>query len=226
MRIAFSTEDRTHIKMTLEQAKDARADLLVFGELWLNQPGGIESDHELIVKIGKSAGAAGMPIIFGYCELCKTGTYSAAQFIDADGHSISNCRSTHPRNGDLTANNWMTIVDVDDERIGILLDQDYLLPEPARALALSGATTFLKLSKHPSEDVLIEQAILTSRAAENGVAALSISERDVLGFSPTGKKLQPVSCTERMTVFDIEGDRPNMPIRRPELYQKLVSVDA
>ena len=226
MRIAFCQDDHTNIETALEQAKQASAEVLVFGELWLNKPDGIESDHPLIGKIAQASGAAGIPMIFGYFERCKTGTYSAAQFVDAQGHSISNCRSTHPRSGNLTANNWMTLVEVEDESIGILLDQDHLLPEPARALALKGATTLLILSRDSGQNAELERAILTTRAVENGVFVLCMSGERVIGVSPAGALIEPSSSSETMTVLDIEAERPGMPSRRPELYQQLVIVDA
>ena len=81
----------------------------------------------------------------GYLERCTGRKHEAVQAIDLNGRALANYRQTHLGPGaterGVSPGQWLTQVRIDAAGIGLLLGEDVLAPEPARALALAGTVT-------------------------------------------------------------------------------------
>ena len=230
MRIALTIGAKTiggssDIELALEEARNLAVDLLVTGEMSLDEGGGIASDHPRIDALDGLVAEAGIGLLLGYRERCSTGTYSAAQLIDTSGCSIANYRCAHPAGTGLDLGNWLTVATIGRRCTGLLLGDDILLPEMARALVLKGATMLLALRASPFQDRAMRNALLRTRAVENGVPVLALIAGEATGHAADGRALPTAASTSCLAAIEVPGTLPPIVPRRPELYRQLLAVD-
>lgn len=149
----------------IEQASDAGADLICFGELFLAPffPNRLEEDFDRfflhlpdprINPIFEAAKACELAVIFPFAEKTQSSYYNAALVIDPAGRTVGTYRKTHIpayfptelQGGTgsfekfyFKPGNELPVFDVCGVRIGIQICNDRLYPEPSRVLAQRGA---------------------------------------------------------------------------------------
>src|SRR4029077_6420973 len=100
------------------------------------------SDAQSLRAIAAAAARHKVAIVCGYLERCTGRKHEAVQAIDLNGRALANYRQTHLGPGaterGVSPGQWLTQVRIDAAGIGLLLGEDVLAPEPARALALAG----------------------------------------------------------------------------------------
>ena len=148
------------------------------------------SDDLLSRELSKVAEGRNCAILAPYVEQEARRHYSSALFIDQTGRGLCSYRKTHlgadDRRRGLTKGNWLSIVPFKDWKIGLMLGDDLLHPEPARCLALAGASLLVACS---TLEPTLMQALARVRALENQRPTLVV-----------GGGRQP-----RMTAADREG---------------------
>ncbi len=220
----------------LAAARAAGAQLLLTPEAWGGggmaprsahaQPGE-PSDGPLLRAASDLARSYGVALALGYLERAFGNLFSAAVVYGADGCARGHYRRCHLLPGEapqLAAGSWLTIAPLHAHRLGLSLGADILLPEPARCLALAGATLLLHLdSAQPAPPLLREW--LRLRAIENGIPLAVASGRGSLSglYLPDGGVRE---ATGMLDVLELpETAALPRPGRRPELYGILGMID-
>lgn len=149
----------------VEQAAEAGADLICFGELFLAPffPNRLEEDFDRyflhlpdsrIDPIFEAAKARGLAMIFPFAEKTQSSYHNAALVLDSDGRTVGTYRKTHipayfpteVQGGTgsfekfyFKPGDGLPVFDLCGARIGIQICNDRLYPEPSRVLAQRGA---------------------------------------------------------------------------------------
>jgi predicted amidohydrolase len=223
------------------------ARLLVLPQLFLSgrpaepasaaQRSGELSDGPAARRLSEIAVAHGLGLLCGYAELCSGRLYDAALFVDDRGIAIANYRRIHlvPEQDEpvFTHGQWLTVVPFHGLRLGLLIGADLDGPEQARSLALAGAAVLLVAGGHGPAAGAIGEAMLRTRAAENG-CALAFANGDPRPGAPAscvvgadGSVLATTS-SGGLAVAEIAARGSDRVLardlaRRPRLYQRLVA---
>lgn len=194
--------------------------------------------------LGAAARANHIAILAGYPERDGERVYNAAMLIGPDGERLANARKTHlfgaMEKRLFTQGDVLTLVNLGELRIGILICYDVEFPEAVRALALQGAELVAVPTAlmHPFDRVA--QRLVPVRAFENQVFVAYANrcgregDLEYCGASciiaPDGSELARAKKAEELLVADIDPaafeqarrDYPYLTDRRPELYRALV----
>jgi predicted amidohydrolase len=221
------------------------AQLLVLPQLFLGgrpaesasaRQGAELSDGPAPRRLGEIAATHALGLLCGYVELCGGRLHDAALFVDDRGIAIANYRRVHlvPDRDEpvFTHGQWLTVVPFHGLRLGLLIGADLDGPEQARSLALAGAAVLLVAGGHGPAAGAVGEALLRTRAAENG-CALAFANGDprpgapascvvgadgsVLATSSDGLAVAEIAAcgSDRVLARDLA--------RRPRLYQRLVA---
>ena len=124
---------------------------------------------------------------------------------------------------------WLTQVRIGTAGVGLLLGEDVLAPEPARALALAGTAILALPANLGSESAALMPSLLRARAFENGCAIAFANRADhpaSMIIGPDGDVL--AEALRGLAVAEVPTSRPaeaarRLAARRPLLYQRLAS---
>ncbi|MGD9509497.1 MAG: nitrilase-related carbon-nitrogen hydrolase [Geminicoccaceae bacterium] len=223
----------------MSDAAAARAELLVLPQQTFGGCGEEEallSDDPVLRTLAQAAARHGVATAFGYVEQCTGRRHHAVQLVDARGLALANYRAAHlaaeATTAGLSAGNWFNQVRLGGLAVGLLADHDLLAPEPARALALAGATILAVAADIAGLPPEIVTALLRARAFENGcglVFANRAAEPASAILGPDGTLL--AGTVDGIAVADVPQVRPaeaasRLAARRPLLYQRLSSPHA
>jgi len=223
------------------------AQLLVLPQLFLGgrpaEPASVAkrvgtlSDGPAPRRLGEIAATHKLGLLCGYVERCSGRLYDAALFVDERGIAIANYRRIHlvPEQDEpvFTHGQWLTMAPFQGLRLGLLIGADLDGPEQARSLALAGAAVLLVAGGHGPTAGAIGEAMLRTRAAENG-CALAFANGDPRPGAPAscvvgadGRVLATTS-SEGLAVAEIAARGSDRVLardlaRRPRLYQRLVA---
>ncbi len=218
-------------------ARAAGARLLLLPQRFLSDLDGetleetaLLSDAPPLRALGGIARRHGVAIACGYLERCSGRIHDATLFIDAQGCALANYRRTHldPRSDPsvLAPGHWLNLVRFGESLVGILAGADLDAPEPARALALAGATMLLVPARSEPEDAAIVEALLRARAFENdcGIGFADQGGAGAFIVGPDGTML--AASAGKIAVADLPARRSDaglrrLAARRPHLYQRL-----
>jgi predicted amidohydrolase len=221
-------------------AAEAGARLLVLPQRFLTEGDGdleaaaLLSDATPLRTLAAVARRHGVAVASGYLECCSGRIHDAALFIDRNGLALANYRRTHldreldPE--DLSPGHWFNLVNQGDHRFGLLVGADINAPEPARALVLAGAAAILVPAGHGVAQVAIAEALLRTRAYENGCGILFANQPPAAGgprsliVGPDGTVL--AATGDGVAVADLPVGRvpaveERLRARRPPLYERL-----
>lgn len=221
----------------LDAAAAAGARLLLLPQRLLGGAAcGILSDAPPLRALGEAAGRRGVALACGYLEHCSGRRHDAALFIDGQGGALANYRRTHAEPaGDAAAEvapgHWLNLVRFAGGKVGLLVGADIEAPEPARALALAGASLLAVAARGFGPDGAMAEAVLRTRAFENGCGLLFANLDGPAGapaaliVGPDGAVL--ASAATGIAVADLPMERPEaghrrLATRRPPLYHRLV----
>jgi predicted amidohydrolase len=141
-------------------------------------------------------------IVAGFAETSPEGLYNSAAAVDETGVVLL-YRKTHLFANEhdlfLPGNSGFRILEHRGVRIGIMVCFDWIFPEAARTLALTGA----QIIAHPANLVLpyCQQAMLT-RSLENGVFSVTTNR---YGFEELGQV--QLNFTGASQIVDARGQR-------------------
>jgi len=194
---------------------------------------GVLSDGAAVAARAARARALGAPLLFGYVERAAEGRFLAAQLVLADGRAVANARASHlgaaSTESGLIPGQWLTLAPWGEaDRLGLLLDHDLVPPEPARALALLGATLLVVLVPAGAAALAADPDLGRVRALENGLPVVVASDdHGLIGHDARGRRL-PVegapSAAEASSLQVAPGPAGPPAVRRPELYRQLAIV--
>jgi len=216
----------------LAEAADAHVDLLVAPQRLLGESP-LLSDAPSLRAIAASAGRHGVAVVCGYLEHCTGRTHEAVQAMDGNGRALANYRQTHLGPGAIergvSPGQWLTQVRIGTVGVGLLLGEDVLAPEPARALALAGTAILALPANLGSESAALMPSLLRARAFENGCAIAFANRADhpaSMIIGPDGDVL--AEALRGLAVAEVPTSRPaeaarRLAARRPLLYQRLAS---
>jgi len=249
-------ENRSTMIRVVRQSADAGCDLVVFPELFasgynigdavfgLAEP----ADGPTAESLAAAARDHGIAVLAGYPERDGESVYNAAMLIDAHGARIANARKTHLFGGEekrlFAPGDSLTVAEVGELRIGILICYDVEFPEAVRALALAGADIVVVPTSLMRPFEQVAERVVPVRAFENQVF-LAYANRcgregnlDYCGASciiaPDGGELARANHTETLIAADIDPaayagsreDNPYLDDRRPGLYRALTVAPA
>lgn len=202
------------------------------------------ADGPTAAALAAAARECGIAILAGYPERDGNAVYNSAMLIGPHGKRLANARKTHlfgaMEKSLFAPGDALTLANLGDLRIGILICYDVEFPEAVRELVLQGAELIAVPTAlmHPFDRVA--QWLLPVRAFENQVfvayANRCGSEGDIeyCGLSciiaPDGSELARAKKAEELLIADIDPgafeqarrDNPYIADRRPELYRSLV----
>jgi predicted amidohydrolase len=187
----------------------------------------------MVRALGDAARRHTVAVACGYLERCSGRVHDSALVVDERGCALANYRRTHlladDRRQGLAPGQWLNLVPLGGVRIGILLGADLDAAEPARALALAGATALLLPADRPARSASITAALLRARAYENGLGVAFANLDDGAGclastiVGPDGTVL--AEACDGIAVADLPvADRDvvdRLAARRPTLYRRL-----
>jgi len=121
----------------------------------------------------------------GFSELDDEKLYNTALLIGPDGKTVGKYRKTHGVEQFYETGDALPVFDTRYGKIGIMICYDRQLPEAARTLASNGAELILI----PSNGMWgrMNDAMLRTRAHENGVYVVFAHPRDGLVIDPGGR---------------------------------------
>lgn len=242
-----------HLAETAAAAKAGGADLLVLPEMYLSGYNiGPEAARRQAIpqsaltpaqRIAKDHNIA---LAFGYPELVAEHVANAAALIGPDGALLLNYRKTHlfgtlDREMFKSLGNGFGLAELHGHKIGLLICYDIEFPEPARAIALSGADILLIPTAQMQPYTQVAKHLIPTRAYENQLyvayANHSGSENglDYVGLSsicgPDGAILAAAGEGEALIYANVDKSHhakvreidPLLHDRRPELYAAIAS---
>ncbi|GBD44839.1 (R)-stereoselective amidase [bacterium HR40] len=171
-------------------------------------------------------------IAAGYVEAAFGQLFSAAAVVDMRGIALGHYRRVHladPERQVLSPGQWTTLLPDGTIRIGILLGADLLVPEAARVLALAGAGLLFACGAPAAVDGEIRRALACARAVENGLPVVLAAFSDGRGWAggavdSDGRPIETVALDQHLVLASLTfGQRPALPVRRPDLYRLLCS---
>jgi predicted amidohydrolase len=230
MRI-IALSEQEHVDTLGQTLERCGADLAILPERWSGGGGWTEgepSDGIFARTLAGIARQARCAIIAPYLEQEKERRYASVLVIDGLGLGLCGYRKTHlsmrEQADGLSRGNWLSIVPVEGERIGLLLGEDILHPETARCLALEGASLLVAAST-------VEPGLLTAlarvRAVENGLPFVAVSggsAGQVIAADPEGRVLvdAPAPATFDLAEVQTDPSHRHAARRRAELYRAIV----
>ncbi len=121
----------------------------------------------------------------GFSELDGDQLYNTAVLIGPDGRTVGKYRKTHGVEQFYEPGNALPVFETRYGKVGVMICYDRQLPEAARSLAASGAELILI----PSNGMWgrMNDAMLRTRAYENGVFVVFAHPRDGLVIDPGGR---------------------------------------
>ncbi len=137
-------------------------------------PAGEASDGALADAMIAHSRRFGRPLAWWFVEQTKGARHAALQVADPDRGALAHYRATHLSDPSLAPGAWLTLVPCLKVRLGLLAAGDLLDPETARALTLAGAQALLGLGLDPPPDAALGEALVRTRARENGLPLLAI----------------------------------------------------
>jgi predicted amidohydrolase len=194
----------------------------------------ILSDAPPLRALAAAARRHGVAVACGYLERCSGRVHDAVQFIDDRGLALANYRRTHLDASDhpdaVAPGQWLNLVGFAESRLGLLIGADLDYPEPARALALAGATVLLLPAARAAGGASVTAALLQARAHENG-CAIAFANLDEGEGAPPSRIVGPdgavlarasagLSVAELPTTTRVESVA-RLAARRPGLYRRL-----
>jgi predicted amidohydrolase len=204
------------------------ADLAIFPPGWSADRADLEpelSDGALAQRLMELAGRAGSAILAPYAEREDDRTFASLLLVDGSGRGLCSYRKTHLSPEDqarqLARGNWMTIVPLQGQRIGLALGEDLLHPEMTRCLALEGASLLLGVAGFQRP---ILRALAQVRALENGVPCVLVSGEGLVAAGPDGQVWHdgPAEAGLELPAPDEGGQDGFAARRRVELYRALM----
>jgi predicted amidohydrolase len=186
-----------------------------------------------------------MLTVCGWPEAADGVLYNSACVIDADGEVQGRYRKTHLFGGEpefFAPGDQLMPFDTSLGRIGVLICYDLEFPEPARTLALEGATLVVTSTASKDPYAAYQGIYARARAMENGVYVAAANTVGDLGpchffgmslvVDPGGRVLAEADQQERLLFAPIDLSRvppadPSvqyLPHRRPDLYARLTEV--
>jgi len=123
----------------------------------------------------------------GFSKLENDKLYNTAILVGPDGKTVGKYRKTHGVEQFYEAGDALPIFETRYGKVGIMICYDRQLPETARTLAAQGAELILI----PSNGMWgrMNDAMLRTRAYENGVYLVFAHPRDGLVIDPGGESL-------------------------------------
>jgi formamidase len=207
-----------------------RADLLVFPELYLTgedpfapaAPDGFAMSvaepipRPLTQRVGKIATSAGTWIIAGSIfERVDGGVSNTALVFSPDGVLVARHRKLMPwalwedaRPGDA-----LTVVEINDVKIGLVICYEGWFPEVGRGLALAGAEVIVQPSLTATSDRVDELLLARSNALTNQCFVINVNAVTTIGggrsiaVDPEGRVLSEAGQAEECLVENIDADR-------------------
>lgn len=235
------------MEQALKEASDQLADIVIFPELNLT---GLVSKEEMKTlaegregesfrRIQKMIGHYPVSLVYSFPEyVSDEELYITTCFMNKEGEAVAYYRKTHlftEENEIFTAGNEWVTVGAESVPIGFLTCYDIEFPEPARALALKGATLLIVNSANMEPYDYIHRLFICARALENQLFIVYCNrigsnekytycgESAVIG--PDGKVIAEIEKdAERILMIDLSADKPSQSVfdyladRRPELY--------
>jgi predicted amidohydrolase len=237
-----------HLSATAAQAKGNGADLLILPEMYLS---GYNIGPEAALRLALPQSALGpaqaiartngIALVFGYPERVGEAVANSAVLIGPDGTCLLNYRKTHlfgtlDREMFKSVGDGFGLAELQGFKIGLLICYDIEFPEPARAVALSGADILLIPTAQMQPYTQVAKHLIPTRAYENQlyVAYANHSGKDdgldYVGLSsicgPDGAILAAAGAGEEILYATAEKSHqaavrdvdPLLADRRPELY--------
>jgi predicted amidohydrolase len=142
-------------------------------------------DGPSIVRLRKLAHELDLYLVVGFTELDKGELYNSAVLLGPDGKTVGKYRKTHGVEELYKVGDTLPVFQTRYGKVGILICYDRQLPETARTLAEKG--TELLLIPSNGNWGLMNDALLRTRAYENGVYVVFAHPRDGLVIDPNGR---------------------------------------
>ncbi|MCB2055972.1 MAG: hypothetical protein KDE35_17245, partial [Geminicoccaceae bacterium] len=193
---------------------------------------GLASDDVTFGRLADAASSTRTSLLVGYVEACATGVFLATQLIERSGRAIAGYRCTHLADRRYDPGTWLTVAPCAGVRLGLMLDDDLLVPEVARALALAGAELLIVQctgSSDPcaapeSEDEML-RAVARCRAFENATPLVVVAPNGGFAVDHRGDAVPMIQNREGIALVSLEPGAGTARFRRPELYRRLLVVD-
>jgi predicted amidohydrolase len=146
---------------------------------------GEPDDGPSIGRLAKLARELDLYLCVGFTELEKGELYNAAVLLGPDGRTVGKYRKTHGLENFYKPGEALPVFETRYGKVGILICFDRQLPETARTLTAKGAELLLI----PSNGMWgsTNDAMLRTRAYENGVYLVFAHPRDGLVIDPGGR---------------------------------------
>lgn len=168
-------------------ARHAEADLAVFPELYLTgytagshgEPG-LQPDDPLVAQIRQSAAAAETAIVVGFVECGEDGArHNSALCVDRDGSLAGVHRKTYlfgsQEKWSFVAGDRLHVVELAGRRIAPLICFEIEFPEPARAVAQSGAELLVTIAANMAPYRHDQDLASRARALDNRIPHIYVN---------------------------------------------------
>lgn len=187
-------------------------------------------DGPTLRKVAALARELKVHILFGFSERRDQGLYNTVALFGPDGTRIGRYSKSHPLPGELyEPGGELPVFDTALGRMGVLICFDRQPPENARILALKGAQFIVVPAYGRVREPMDEDLMMQSRAHENGVCIIYVSQHNAFVADPDGVITdQARSDTRDMLMFgrvvldERIHDRNSYRVRHPELYRPLL----
>jgi predicted amidohydrolase len=188
-------------------------------------------DGPTLRKVAALAGELRLHILFGFSERRGSGLFNTVALFQPDGTLGGRYSKSHPLPGELyDPGGELPVFDTALGRMGVLICFDRQPPENARILALNGAQFIVIPSFGKVREPMDEDVMMQSRAHENGVCIIYVSQHNAFVVGPDGVITDQARSDHRdMLMFgrvvldERIHDRGSYRVRHPELYAPLVA---
>ena len=231
----------TALAAVMARAAEAGCRLLLAPERPLRAPEGTPpadvaepSDGALARSLAALCRRHRLGLAFGYQERFAGHVHASLMVLSPEGLALANYRRAHLRReeeGRIAAGNWLTLFPFAGWRPGLLGGADLEHPEPARALALTGADLLLAVGDGAGPEPAILRPLLAARARENRLPILYADFAPPRGagsaaVAADGRALAGAGDDELLIAGPLAGEASDRrPKRRPELYARLTEID-
>ncbi len=243
------------VKKWALKAKEAKADILLFPELWASgydlencdiyaQP----LDEGLFLKMAELAQQHTLAIGCSLLEKGREGIYNTFSLFGKDGRLIDYYRKVHlfrllEEEKWLQAGNELVLADAPWGKTGLSICYDLRFPEVFRAYALAGAKLILMVAEWPETRIGHWRNLLRARAIENQIYLAAVnkvgqSQGAVLGgrsgiIDPWGERVVEGGQGEELLAAEIDlgkadQAREKIPVfrdRHPYAYENIRGWD-
>lgn len=250
MELGVPTKNFDIAKRLITEAMKSKPDVLVLPETW--NTGFFPKDNladlsckdgkEIKEQIGSLAKEYAVNIVAGSVSNLRGGrVYNTAYVFDREGKCITEYDKIHlftPMGEDkfYTTGNTLNSFTLDGVKCSVIICYDLRFPELTRTLALQGLDMLFVVSQWPKARTFHLRTLLTARAIENQIFAVScnscgIADNTVFGgnssiINPLGETLALAGETEKILSADCNTNilseiRNTIPVfrdRRQELY--------